>query len=261
MLPIAVSVPENRCIFKKIDDRFSMGKSINVEMLFMNDNSYVNCSKISGATGKSVTSWLADEKNKDLIEEIEQGTDLLMADLVIIIDTQIYVHPALADHIIVWFGGTNIAYYTKMMREFMLFKKDNEIMDLFITKYLPKTDLGDEDLAIENNNLRAELLLFSTHKAGFTLDDLVNENNKLQSEILRLRQELLDAYGAIASLEKTRMPRTNSATRKLPPVQNAQKIARRSISPPRTAIPTRNDNFPRSKSVSISCFRKKTSSS
>lgn len=262
-----VSDEESRCTFKKINDEFSKGKFRDVEIIFMNNNRYINCSKIYDDICKksdsinqtAISSWLTDEKNENLIEDVEQQTDLLRHDLLIDIVIPkfrgMYMHPLLADHIIYWFGGKNMMYYMRMIREFMLLKKDDEIMELFITKYPGKTTLGDEDLAIENNNLRAELLLFSTHKAGFTLNDLVSENSRLKLEISRLRQELSNSYSTTVKLQQAK----TSAIKTAPTVQYIKKISRRSISPPRTAIPRRNDGFvsvlPRSKSLNITCRR------
>src|SRR5688572_8508056 len=145
MLPIAISDSDTRRTFEKINEEFSKGKIRDVEIIFMNSNRYINCSKICNTINKtlndpinkkSVSSWLVDEKNESLIEDAEQKTDLLRSDLIIDVSIPkfrgIYVHPWLADHIIIWLGGTNTIYYTKMIREFMLLKKDDEIMDLFV---------------------------------------------------------------------------------------------------------------------------------
>jgi len=261
--------------FKKINERFTKGVSGDVQIIFMNMNNYVNCSKICNAIyhklygdnpvliihRKTISEWIMDEKNQDLIEDAERKTDLTRNDLMIRVDIPelkgTYVHPCLTDHIIVWAGGKDTARYTKMVREFMLLKKEDEIMNLFVKKHAHKLGVTYNDLVIENNNLRIESAI---------LREEVLDNTKInvfQAEILRLREELLNAHATINILQQTFQVDNNSSDegtdmpiKSNPAVRIIKENERRSISPPRFAVYKKKEK--RENSVPDTLFRSKS---
>lgn len=180
--------------FRQIDRDFTCGRIGDVEIIIMNRNNYVNCTKICGDNGLVLTTWFSDEKNEDIMEYVERKTDLLQCDLKIEITREslkskfrgIYVHPSLADYIIGWTKSAAIACYVAMMREFIVRKIEDTEMERYYPYLRWKVP---EDMETDIAFLEEEV------------DDLKETKEKQDKEIAHLRNKLSIARSSIKELE------------------------------------------------------------
>lgn len=180
--------------FRQIDRDFTCGRVGDVEIVIMNSNNYVNCTKICKDNGLVLSTWFSDEKNGDIIEYIERKTDLLRCDLRIEMMREslkskfrgTYVHPSLADYIIGWTKSDGIPCYVAMMREFAIRKIEDAEMERYYPYLRWKVP---EDMETDIGFLEEEV------------DDLREMKEKQDKEIAHLRNKLSVAKSSIKELE------------------------------------------------------------
>lgn len=204
--------------YDKINENFSYGNYGGIKVILMNDNGYLNATKLCTLAKKHLYHWVATVNAKELISEVEKEinffNDVHRSTLesnverepheitlgsqgikkeVIIVDSSFgecrgtYVHPLLVPHIASWCCPKFAIYVSKIANHFIIreyqtviHQKDDKIDDLQRT--LNEMKAQNDELLEESKHARKMLQ---------TTSDKIDSMN----------EELIEAHGDIVDLK------------------------------------------------------------
>uniref|UniRef100_A0A6C0C9D6 KilA-N domain-containing protein n=1 Tax=viral metagenome TaxID=1070528 RepID=A0A6C0C9D6_9ZZZZ len=125
-------------IIKMIDSKYSYGYYGTFRVILMNDNGYINATKLCALVGKRFYDWKENKVSIELISALATETEISVIDLIRKVaggknvDIRgIYVHPDLIPHIASWASPNFAVKVSKIVREHFAKKaieeKDKEI--------------------------------------------------------------------------------------------------------------------------------------
>ena len=192
--------------YEKIDDVHSKAKYGTFDVTMNMKNGYINATKLCSDGGKQMKNWLRNDCNKELIEyfdKINDGSNLSRHKYEVRNGTKCnningtYVHPDLIPHIASWVSPAFAYKVSKIVNNFLIREKEDEIRKLSgdkckLQEMLEKSDKRREEAEkraekmlqdMKDQNDRTHAKLDDTKK---TLDKAEIDNHKIKTTLNRV---------------------------------------------------------------------------
>ena len=194
--------------FEKITDDYSWGKYGEFKVMMMNDNGYINASKLCQDGGKLLKNWNRNKNARELEQEIKSAHK--RADLKIEIMTGAnntrgtYVHPKLIPHIASWISprfAITVAdivneYFTKEAleeKDRILQRKDDKIDRILRRLDKQSSEMKEQTDKLDNQTNKRDKLL----RRNRSLRDKVEDLNETANDLYDQNDELLERVDII----------------------------------------------------------------
>ena len=194
--------------YEKINDVYSKAKYAGFDVIMNMETGYINATKLCADGGKLMKNWLRNDGNKELIEFFEShGSKMSHGLKMITIITSgsdketilrgTYVHPDLIPHIASWVSPAFAYKVSKIVNNFLIREKEDEIRKLSgdkckLQEMLEKSDKRREEAEkraekmlqdMKDQNDRTHAKLDDTKK---TLDKAEIDNHKIKTTLNRV---------------------------------------------------------------------------
>ena len=203
--------------YESINEKYSKAKYGDFDVIMDITNGYINASKLCIDGGKHMKAWLRNDNNKELIksfEEIIKGSAQICADLMIVINTGInelrgtYVHLLLIPHIASWVSPLFAYKVSKIVNEFLVREKDDEIRRLTGDNLDLKKMFQDAEMRRnEENKQRDEENKKRDEENKLMLQKMIHQNQEMKEQNEKTHQKLDDTQKTLevthAKLDKS----------------------------------------------------------
>ena len=129
----------NNIIFQDINEEFSYGLYLGLNVVIMKSNGYVNATKLCNLANKEFRHWKKNQNAKELMEEVTRENSTGLEIVVNLGPSEVsgtYVHPDLIPHIASWCSAKFAIQVSKIVNEFAIneFKSQISVMEGRITE-------------------------------------------------------------------------------------------------------------------------------
>jgi len=175
--------------YETINEKYSKAQYGEFNVIMDMTNGYINATKLCVDGGKHMKAWLRNDNNKELIksfEEIMKSSAQICAELLInnmagSYDLRgTYVHPLLIPHIASWVSPSFAYKVSKIVSEFLVREKDDEIRRLTGDKCRLEQKFDDAEKRREESDKRREE---SEKRAEKMLQDMKDQNDKTHDKL------------------------------------------------------------------------------
>lgn len=188
--------------YETIDEKYSRAQYGEFNVIMDMTNGYINATKLCADGGKHMKAWLRNDSNKELIksfEEIMKSSAQICAELLInnmagsyeLRGT--YVHPLLIPHIASWVSPSFAYKVSKIVNEYLVREKDDEIRRLTGDNCRLEQKFDDAEKRREASEKRCEKML----------QDMKDQNDKTHDKLDDVHKKLDKADNAIEELQNT----------------------------------------------------------
>jgi len=189
--------------YETIDDKYSKAQYGEFNIIMDMTNGYINATKLCTDGEKYFKHWLENKCNKELIQSFDTIINSHWTEsrpMTIIItggqNTLVrgtYVHPLLIPHIASWVSPSFAYKVSKIVSDFLVREKEDEIRRLTVDNIDLKKMFQDAEKRREESEKRAEKML----------QDMKDQNDKTHNKLDDVHKKLDKADYAIEELQNT----------------------------------------------------------
>jgi len=171
-------------VYEKINNVYSKAKYGGFDVIMNMENGYINATKLCADGGKLMKNWLRNDGNKELVEFFEsRGSKMSHGFQMITIITSgsdketilrgTYVHPDLIPHIASWVSPAFAYKVSKIVNNFLIKEKEDEIRKLSGDKCKLQQMLEEANIERREAEKRAEKML----------QDMIDQNDRTHAKL------------------------------------------------------------------------------